>query len=148
MHFLPDGLTADMLHPSMTRDRLLEYSQPAADPLGRMWWWVAVSLAALPAAWVLTLHLLYAEEWLVNGERPIPPFHGPDNAVESVLYPLTFILFFAFFLSILGGVLLPVVAMARGRQPSLILVLPAAAWVLACLIMLADPVHAFYFWVD
>jgi hypothetical protein len=132
----------------MTSQRPLEYCPPAVDSVGRLWRWIALLLVALPWAWVLSVHLLYAEEWLVNGERPIPPFHGPDNPVEGVLYPLTYVLFFPFLASVLGGVLLPVVALAKGRRASLLLVLPGAAWALAIVTVLADPVHAFYFWLD
>jgi hypothetical protein len=40
------------------------------------------------------------------------------------------------------------VALAKGRRASLLLVLPGAAWALAIVTVLADPVHAFYFWLD
>lgn len=34
-------------------------------------------------------YTVWVAEFLVNGTRPIPPHHGPDNWVEEVVYFMT-----------------------------------------------------------
>ena len=137
-------LTRDL----MPRQPTLQYSMPALDPLGRLWRWLAVALAALPVAAVGSIHLIYFEEWAVNGEAPIPPFHGPNNPVEAVLYNASAVLLLLYLFSIIADVVLPVVALAKGLRPPLVLVLPAVMWVVCFVILLADPVGAMNFWID
>ena len=133
----------------MTRGRLLEYSPPTRDTVGPAWRWLAVVLAGLPVAAVGSIHLVYVVEWVVHGEEPIPPFHGPSNSVEQVLYLASHLLFFPFFFSIALDVALPAIALAKGcSRPPLLLALPTVLWAVGFMLLLADPVGAMYFWID
>ena len=133
----------------MTRGRLLEYSPPAPDAVGRAWRWLAIVLAVLPVAAVGSIHLVYVVEWVANGAEPIPPFHGPNNLVEELIYLLSHLLFFPFFFSIALDLALPAVALAKGcSRPPLLLALPTVLWAVGFVLMLVDPVGAMYFWID
>ena len=132
----------------MAHQHQLQYST-TADALGRPWRWVAVMLALLPVAAVGSIHLVYGVEWLVNGERPIPPLHGPDNIIEEALYLASHLLLLPFLFSVAADAALPVVAVAKGvHRPPLLFVLPVASWAVGFVILFADPIRAMYFWVD
>ena len=129
---------------------VLDYSgERGQRRIGRGWWSVAVLLASLPVAAVLSLHLLYAVEWFVNGEPPIPPHHGPDNGVEEVLYAATHILLLLFAFSAVLDAFLPIVAFVKGRsRPPVLLVLPTAAWLASFFVLIVDPWGALYLLKD
>jgi hypothetical protein len=128
---------------------VLEYSNQKSQDLARGWRWGAYALAAVPIAAVGSVHLVYAVEWYVNGEQPIPPHHGADNAVEEVLYWVSEILMILFGMSIGAAVFLPAVALVKGlSRPTLVLVLPTATWLASFVLIATDPLDAMYFWVD
>ena len=128
---------------------VLEYSKSKPRDLGLGWRWLAYALTAWPVAAVASVHLVYSIEWFVNGEPPIPPHHGPDNLVLDVAYWVSHVLMMGFPVSVTGVVLLPVVAMIQGlSRRTLVLFLPAATWLASFLLLAADPVGAWYFWLD
>jgi len=129
--------------------RVLEYSLRKAHPLTRVWRWAAYTLTAVPVAAVASVYAVYAVEWFVNGERPIPPHHGPDNLVEEAFYWLSGALLIAFFISAAGVAVLPVVALTMGLSRStLVLFLPVAAWLASFVLLAVDPIGAMDFWID
>lgn len=128
---------------------VLEYLKPATTAYARVWRWSAVLLAALPVAAILSVHAVYAVEWVVNGEQPIPPHHGPNNLLESALYNVSGVLLLVFVPSLIPSLFLPAVAhthYAKGVPP--ITFLPLASWVASAIILGIDPVGAMYFWAD
>jgi hypothetical protein len=111
--------------------------------------WVVYLLAAVPVAAAVSVHLVYAVEWCVNGERPIPPHHGPDNVVEEVVYWASGILMMLFGVGVAGAMVLPLVALAKGlSRVTLVLFLPAATWLTSFALLAVDPLRAMAFWVD
>ena len=110
-------------------------------------------LTLYPLLVVSMVHFLWAIEYLVNGTRPIPPHHGPDNWIEAFAYlfaaagcfgslvmlPLTVVACIAMFVE--------ACLFANGSK-TLRWLLPLGAWGVVYVIAAADPVRAFWFWID
>ena len=130
---------------------VLDYSKHAdrRGYLPRGWRWCAYLLAAVPWAAVLSVHLVYAVEWVVNGERPNMSHNGAANALEFVLYKVTRVAFSVAYVSIAASVILPATAYpALGKRIPPVLFLPVACWVAALIVLVVDPFRAMYFWLD
>ena len=98
---------------------------------------------------VVSSHLLFAVEWVVNGEQPIPPHHGADNTVESVLYAVTGLSLLTFVPAlVVSGAVMVAVQRPGADRPLPLVFLPLVAWVMALVVLMMDPVGAMYFFMD
>src|SRR5215218_6377059 len=76
--------------------RILDYRPVPDDRQRASGVWVGrlfVLSGLYPIVFLVALHGLWAWEYAVNGEPPIPPHHGPDNRAMAVLYNLVAFLF-------------------------------------------------------
>ena len=127
---------------------VLEYSTTSIRDLPRFWWWSAVLLAALPIGAVLSVHAVYEMEWVVNGEQPIPPHHGPADSLEAAFYNVSGVLLLLFPFWLVPAIVLHFARPMGPRHIAPVLFLPLASWVASLIILMVDPVGAMYFWLD
>lgn len=120
---------------------------------------VLAGLSVYPWLALLAIHAIYFAEWSFNGRRPIPPDAGPGNPAEDALYRAAGLLLLG-----LGPALLVQVGVVAvywfngemdGKRPQwplrltlAVVVLPAASWFLAFVLLAADPFRAMYFYAD
>lgn len=116
--------------------------------------WLQIALSFYPVALIAALHGLYVVEWINNGELPIPPHHGADGLVESTFYWLAGVLYVAMPLAlsafpvVAAGVIVRGVGQSSSPGFNKWALSGLAMWAGACLLLVTDPFHALYFFMD
>jgi hypothetical protein len=134
---------------------ILSYRGPLSDDRDRLRerWIIRgmLTCGAYPVVFLLALYALWAGEYVINCEHPIPPCYGPDNALMRFLYAAVAILFLgAIPVGCASWILLLLTAVPakppRGARRSILIGL--AIWVLCLILWRWDPLGAWSFYID
>ena len=116
-------------------------------------------LCACPILVTMLVHALYVVEWIADGEEPNMLTHGPDNLLERALYEVCgagVVMLIPAGIAHLYATLLAIAARidpnptVNRRDPGVLLLLlgPAACWLITIIVAFVDPTGAWAFFID